>query len=310
MAAKGEAPGSPGRRRGGGRALLILNPAARGCRHTDPEELRRAVESAGLDVELEPSRRPDESARTARERGFERVIAAGGDGTLRSVASATDLPVAILPLGTSNSVARSVGISLRVGEAIHVAAHGEARPVDMGVLEGPNVPGGRLEFLLCASAGADAEVVRRYEGTRAGHSSFLRYAAVATSTAAIYESMPIDVTSDGRPTAMGVKEVIVSNMRVYGGWFVYTPDADPADGLLDVAAVRAYGVVGLTSALARAYFGGAQRPSRTLLFRTRSMRWEGDPRVPVSADGEPAGHLPVDITVRPGAVRLVLPGCA
>ncbi len=307
MAAKGEAPGSPGRRRGRGRALLILNPAARGCRHTDPEELRRAVESAGLDVELEPSRRPDESARTARERGFERVIAAGGDGTLRSVASATDLPVAILPLGTSNSVARSVGISLRVREAIDVAAHGTARPVDMGVLEGPNVPGGRLEFLLCASAGADAEVVRRYEGTRAGRSSFLRYAAVATSTAAIYESMPIDVTSDGRPAAMGVKEVIVSNMRVYGGWFVYTPDADPADGLLDVAAVRAYGVVGLTSALARAYFGLSQRPSRTRIFRTRSMRWDGDPRVPVSADGEPAGHLPVDITVRPGAVRLVLP---
>lgn len=290
------------------RALLILNPAARGCRHIDRDELRRAFASVGLDVELEPSRRPDESARGARKRGFERVIAAGGDGTLRSVASATGLPVAFLPLGTSNSVARSVGVSLDLREAVELAARGTARAVDLGVLEGPNVIGGRQEFLLCASAGTDAEVVRRYELTRAGHSSFLRYAAVATMTAAIHEPMPIDITADGRPAAMGVKDVIVSNMKVYGGWFVYTPDADPADGLLDVAAVRAYGNFGLTSALLRAYLKLAQRPARTLLFRARSMRWEGDPRVPVSADGEPAGHLPVDITVRPGAVRLVLPG--
>lgn len=311
MAAKGEALGNrnrPGRRPARGRALFILNPAARGCRRADPEDLRRRLESAGLDVELEPSRRPDEAARGARERGFERVIVAGGDGTLRSVAGATDLPVAVLALGTSNSVARSLGIPLNTKEAIELAARGHPRPVDLGEVAGANVPGGRQAFLLCASAGADAEVVRRYELTRGGSSSFLRYAAVALRTAIPCLPAPIHVTADGRPAANGVKDVIASNMKVYGGWFVYTPDADPADGLLDVAAIRAYGVVGLTGALLRALAKRPQRPARTLLFRARSMRWESDERVTVSVDGEPAGYLPVDVTVRPGAVRLILPG--
>jgi len=291
------------------KALLVLNPAAKGCRGVDLGRIADVLASAGLDVETVASGTPDAPARDARSRGFERVVVAGGDGSLRSVLCATDLPVGLLPMGGSNSVARSVGIPLSIPRAADIAARGVVRSLDMGEVSGPNVNGGTLPFMLCASAGIDAEAARRYELGRAGRwQGFSRYIVVSFATALRHAHIPIDVSCDGRPVARGAKLVVAANMSVYAGWFRFAPGADPGDGALDLVAIRAEGLMGIGSAYGRAFFGARQRPDRSLVRRVRSMRWESPGEVPLEIDGEPVGRLPVDITVRSGAARMVLPG--
>ena len=291
------------------KALFILNPAAKGCRGADRGRVAKALASAGLDVETVATGTPDAPARGARSRGFERVVVAGGDGSLRSVLCATDLPVALLPMGTSNSVARSLGITLDVSRAIEIAARGEERTLDLGEASGPHLPGGSQPFMLCASAGIDAEIARRYELVRGGlWQGFSRYAAVAAATTFRHVHVPFDISCDGRPAARGVKMAIAANMRIYGGWFTMSPDALPDDGLLDLTAVRAEGSFGLASTLVRARFRARQRPSRALTLQCRTTRWESEAGpVLFEIDGEPVGRLPVEITIRPGAARMVLP---
>jgi diacylglycerol kinase (ATP) len=296
----------PGKRT---KALFVLNPAAKGCRGVDHCRIADALASAGLDVETVATGTPDVPAREAGPRGFERVVVAGGDGSLRSVLCATDLPVALLPMGTSNSVARSLGIPLNVARAVEIAAGGEERPLDLGEASGPHLPGGRQPFMLCASAGIDAEIARRYELVRGGMwQGFSRYAAVAAATTLRHVHVPFDIDCDGRPAARGAKLAIAANMRIYGGWFVMSPDALPDDGLLDLTVVRAEGSFGIASTLVRAGFAARQRPSRALTLQCRKTRWESKSGpVLFEIDGEPVGRLPVDITIRPGAARMVLP---
>lgn len=287
------------------KALLIVNPAAGTRTGWTPDDLARLVRSHGLEVDCVVERCASEVAADAQERGYDLVIAAGGDGTVRSVACATTLPVAILPAGTSNSVARSLGIPLDMKSAARVAATGHVADVDLGEAEGPNLREPRMSFLLCASAGFDAEAARRYEMKRRRRGSILAYAAIAVKTGLDFQQRDIRVLAEGHCVALG-KMTIVSNMRHYAGWLTPAPDATPTDGLLDLVAVRSFGVFGLVGAAVDALLGLHQRPSRALVQRLASMRLESDYDLPVEIDGEPVGFLPVDIRVRAGALRMVV----
>lgn len=178
----------------------------------------------------------------------------------------------------------------------------------MGEVSGPAVPGGRQPFILCASAGVDAEIARRYERVRGGSwEGMSRFAAVSVMTALRHRHAPIDVQCEGRPAARGAKLVIAANMKVYGGLFELAREARPDDGALDLVAVRGEGTLGVGSALIRAFLGLPQRPARALVRRARAMRWESALPVPLEIDGEPMGELPVEVAVRPGAARMILP---
>ena len=344
--------GRPRRKR---KALLVVNPAAGASGATDPEKLTRLLGSHGIEVDCFLAGQDacvgvSEVVRGAESQGYEMVIAAGGDGTIRSVACAqtlpvTTLPVAILPLGTSNSIARSLGVPRDIKKACRLAATGRARRVDLGEAEGPNLchRGQRspaMNFLLCASAGFDAEAARLYErrGRRGGEgppdfppraarsrrSSMLRYAVVAVRAALRFEHRDIYVSDSltHQRIATG-KLVIVSNCRHYGGWFRPSPCAVPTDGLLDLVAIRSYGIFGLAGAGVYALLGIPQRPGRSGIRISRAvrrlkpsttrlscLRLESDSdrsgrQVPFELDGEPAGTLPVELRVKAGALRIV-----
>jgi diacylglycerol kinase (ATP) len=123
-----------------GRALLLLNPKARRGRDAGTE-VRGGLEASGLGVvPAGPSdwdRLPDLIARARNQ--VDRVVVAGGDGTLNTAVQAlagTDLPLAILPLGTANNLARSLGLPNDLKEACEVAAKGTLRAIDLGWING------------------------------------------------------------------------------------------------------------------------------------------------------------------------------
>jgi diacylglycerol kinase family enzyme len=299
------------------KVLLIVNPAAGTRKGFSPEDLARLIRSHGVEVDCRVERHASEVAAEASPGEYDRVVAAGGDGTVRAVACATTLPVAVLPAGTSNSVARSLGIPLDMRAAARVAATGRVGDIDLGVAEGPNLREPKMTFLLCASAGFDAEAARRYESRRrrrgpegrgvlrsGRRGSILAYAMVATVTGLNFDHREVRATVDGRPLASG-KMVIVSNMRHYAGWLKPAPGAVPTDGLLDVVAIRSYGVAGLAAAGVCALLARQQRPSRARVEKLTSVRLESDYDVPVQIDGEPVGGLPIDLRVAAGALRMV-----
>lgn len=286
------------------RALLIVNPSAgRGARKR-LKKLRRLLEEEGLALEVAVTEDAGSAARSASSAGFERVLAAGGDGTVRAAACSTDLPVGIIPLGTSNSIARSLEVPLSLKKAVRVAARGKVRALDVGELNG-------RPFLLCASAGLDAEIMRRLHRARRGPTSIPEYLSFAMSAARSYRGRSIRLTPEGGAPMRG-QLVVAANMRRYGGFFMAAPEADPADGLLDFVVIRGEGARGLLACAVYAHAGRLGNLRRARFMKAPGGRLEGPGPVPVpvQADGEPAGFLPAEVGLRPRAVRIVCPAAS
>lgn len=190
-------------------------------------------------------RAPGQSTRllveAALARGCERMVAAGGDGTLRDVVHALagrGVPLGILPGGTVNLWAQELGIPDRPEAAARALVDSEVRMVDVGRLRLPD--GHFSRFLLIAGFGLDGLALAL---TDARLKRAMGTAAIALGTlraAHAFQPLPIAVEVDGRPFWRGPAwQVIVANARRYASVFEVPPDALIDDGLLDVTIVPA-----------------------------------------------------------------------
>jgi diacylglycerol kinase family enzyme len=289
------------------RTLVVVNPAAKRARNVAAETLKSSFARHGMSVDVEISRTPDTVAQGARDRGYDRVVAGGGDGTLRSVACLAGLPVGLLPIGTSNSVARSLGIPLGLDSAIAAIAKGSVRTMDLGLIRGPRIEGGSQRFILCASVGLDAESARLYELTARHNPSVARYCMTVGKAMIHYTHPPISVLTDSRQEPFLARNVVATNMKIYAGFFILTPDAHPFDGLLDFVGIRSEGSMGMLGNLTRGWLRRPQLRSRTYIEQTQHCIWESEGDVPVEIDGEPIGYLPAEVSVEQAAIEFILP---
>jgi len=236
-------------------------------------------------------------------------VAAGGDGTVREVAEVAarlELPLGILPLGTSNSVARELGLPLDPAEAARTVAAGHERTIDMG-------EAGGARFLLCWSAGFDAEVVRRVHRGREGGISKLAYAAATAAALVTYPRPGLEAMADGLPLPAGAFQIVVANARVYGGYFRLAREAAVDDGMLDVCLFYG-GRLSLLRQALRAFrkLPLLVRPERhrgagAITLRAREVFVPGPPSAPTQIDGDIAAGLPQRIRVLPRALRVLVP---
>ena len=202
------------------RILIAANPTA-GARAIDSpiDRLAAAITNAGF----EPTRHHDlgqfaVDAAAARESDqLHAVIAAGGDGTASAVANriAPDVPLLVFPLGTENLLARYLGIRADPAQACDILRTGDKLQMDAGLANG------RM-FLLMASCGFDAEVVRRVHQRRRGHITRLSYVQPTLESLHEYPHPDIRVYCDAaaddatNPQVLG-KWVFVMNVTMYAG---------------------------------------------------------------------------------------------
>jgi diacylglycerol kinase (ATP) len=278
---------------------LVLNPdAGRGT--IPPEELRRAVESVGHRVSLRPIRTGD-MAEAVRDPG-DLVVVAGGDGTVGRAMKAmagSPVPLAILPTGTANNIATSLGIR---GDPHRIAASWagcEIRPVDIGTAEGPwgetrfveSVGIGLLGHLIGPDVGDDLE------GTDEAR-------AEARRAARTLRPLQRRVELDGRDLTGGYLLLEAMNIRCAGPNLWLAGHARSGDGKLEI--VRAL-ERDRSSLVALADTFGTSRSTLATERGSRLTIWCRPDELHVddehgTALGDWAGEAPVTVSL--GAARV------
>lgn len=291
---------------GTGPILVIWNPRAGGGGEDDMEqrreELRTALSKQLIDPEIFESGSEDETRRRisdAIEHGVTTIVAAGGDGTVRSIAFqllGRDVALGILPLGTAMNVARSLGIPLDLDGAAAVLAAGHVRPMDVGEVRGQ-------PFLEIASIGLGAEVLAGATHVSEGR---LHVAFDLVRTALRYRRTRVRLQLDGREVRSRALSIAVANGRFTGRGLELAPDASLDDGRFDVLVFEGFGPIGLGVHLARVLLG-RKRDERIRRYRAATVRISSHRPLPVRADSQDLGSTPASLVTRRAALRVIGP---
>jgi diacylglycerol kinase (ATP) len=297
--------------------LLIVNPVAGGKPGSGPgladdpalltaEALRDALERRGLETAHRELAEGDDLAELARhgaDTGHD-IVVAGGDGTVSRAAEAlvghSEATLGILAMGSFNNMARGFGIPVTLDEALDVIGKGNSFEVDAGwvVRDGDD---GRPFF---EAAGVGLEAIGFLAVELAEKRGWWR-AARALWRGLRMRRTPMRITIDERTYRTGSPAVTVSNGPYHGMGFALSTDADPTDGLLDVAVFRGmsrFEVIRHFLAVARRR---PRREPRIESYTARRVTIEGTRRTLLAhADGVSIGATPVTFEVRPKALRL------
>jgi YegS/Rv2252/BmrU family lipid kinase len=245
-------------------------------------------------------------ARQAADAGIHRVLSVGGDGTLHEVVNGIqDRPVAIgvLPLGTGNDFARSIGLPHSPEVLLRALARGGTRQIDVGEVHGER-------YVNIAGVGFDAEVARRVNAMRSKASGTLPYLMTAMDEAFRYQAPALSLARDGGPPDPDcpLLMVAVGNTSTYGGGMRVCPQAVVDDGLLDVLLVRPLRGWALLALLPRVFLGKHLGSASVSAGRARSLTITGPSDTPLHADGELLAGLPATFTIHPQGLSLWSPG--
>lgn len=292
------------------RIRIIANPVSgkgRGIRRA--REVAELLQSRGCAAHLVETRQAGDARRLAAEGGdCSAVVAVGGDGTVNEVLNGLPAGPAIgmIPSGTANVLAKELGLPRSAEGLTRVLADGREIRWDLAV---DRVSGRKV--LLFASAGYDAHVVHVFHAARKGAIRMWQYILWGLKSIVDFEAPRITVELDGRTVATDASWVQVSNVAAYGGPLVFTPRARPDDGRFEVMVLRGGGRRDVVRMFWRAIVGwalGIDLCLGGLSFHGASrVRLSSHERVPVQVDGDPGGHLPVDLELLPGGARVLAP---
>ncbi len=281
-------------------ATLIVNAQSRkGADMFD--QACQLLTAGGMKIDAHPLHDPkalQPTVKQAVEDGAEMIIVGGGDGSLSSsvdFVAGTETVFALLPLGTANSFARSVGVPLDLPGAVDVILNGDVRRVDLGMIDADY-------YANCAAIGLApliAETVPHWLKRWFGRVGYLSWAAVSLA-----RFKPFVLHVDGEEVK--AVEVRIANGPYQGGTEV-VDDADVMSGDIVVQVV-----IGTTrAALLWSWLASTlrlpHRKATTREFRGTSIRVETRPPLPISIDGEIGAHTPVTAHVAEKQLKMVVP---
>lgn len=288
------------------RVLFIVNPAAgKGRAKREWERIApRLAELSQFDVQFTTA--PGEATRLAREaasQGYDRIASVGGDGTLFEVVNGvcgTGAALAILPGGTGNDYAKCVGLPTDMLEAATVALRGSERMVDVGRSSSG------IYFINVAGAGFDAEVaanVNRYPKHLGGT---IPYVMGILKTMWQFVPQEMEIELDDRVITQKSLLIAIGLGKSYGAGMKITPDADVSDGLFDVCIGGDLGRLELLGLLPQLYKGTHVTHPKVEMARCSRIAVRSTGPIAAQADGELIGSLPLELSVLPGHLRLVV----
>jgi YegS/Rv2252/BmrU family lipid kinase len=289
---------------------LIANPGA--GKVADSADKRKLVieylEKHGLIVDAalaKPKEKATSIARRAVKDGFKIVIAMGGDGTIEAVMRGmigSKARLGIVPAGTENNIAKSLGIPKDLKEACALIASENTLKLDLGQVT--TKKGRKFIFFEMATIGLSAAVYPEANKAASGKLSGIK----ATAMTFIHqETRPkVYLTLDGESKVeVETMLVMVSNTPVFGKNFLVAPGAMLQDGLLDISVYPDFSKVELIRYYAEVMDGGYSGDGKVQHYKARKLKVKADPKLEVMADGVPLGNGTVKIKIRPDALRVI-----
>lgn len=279
---------------GGRRALLFINPRSRHGQ-SDLEAALSRLRSAGIDLLPRAFSSPEETYQTIRARraDIDCVILGGGDGTMRHGARGlveTGLPLGILPLGTANDLARTLGIPRDLDGACEVIAAGRTRQIDIA-------RAGEKYFFNAAHIGLGARVARLVSPQLKQRWGVLSYGRACVEVFRRRRPFCARLRTAGTDENLRAIHLMVANGRHFGGGMTVAPAAAIDDHLLTVVGIAPGSFSQLLHLGWRLYRGFREGDPGVWLRWTPRINVETEPPLPISADGELLASTPAEFSV-------------
>jgi diacylglycerol kinase family enzyme len=311
------------------RAILVHNPTAGDGKHS-VEALAALLREKGYRVSHVHATKKKQLKTLRDARGL--IVVAGGDGTVHNVAKQVvgrGKTVALLPLGTANNIARSLGVEGSPREIVAGLSRARSIAIDVGIAKGP---WGKRVFLEGAGGGLFAEVMAALDTGRTGNgrrrtngdekevTRFSRHAgSLEPALRALADALPefkakaFEVSADGNRIGGDFLLLEAMNMPYLGPNLHLGPDADPGDGLLDFVLLGEAQRKEFEGYLRHRLDGGCDAPILTVLkgkrlrFAWRGARLHIDDKIVPIEKVHGNGPAEIEIEVKPKAMEFLIP---
>ncbi len=282
--------------------LLLINPAA--GRKGGIDNLSQCVrdrfarENEPLEI-IVPNSVSDhlENVRRAHERGFDKLLVAGGDGSVHLSLQDLDfenVALGIIPFGSGNDIYRAFCCPIKLEHALDNFFSGEER-VDLGRAAG-------RWFLNSAGCGLDTWTVEAKEQSTGRFSN--NYLFLFLKLVRSLKPLNFEVTIDGKTIHRRGYWAIATNNGYIGGGMKVSPDANITDGFLDVLIAGDFTKLGMIMQIPHIFKGTHINNRKIEVFRGTEVIIDTDPQMNCAMDGELHGRTPLDITLHPKKLRL------
>jgi diacylglycerol kinase family enzyme len=300
----------------------LVNPIAGGGRAAQRwAPVETLLRRAGADIRTESTRSREHGVELAAAAAADGrvVVAVGGDGLVRDVAggivralggeagTSTADPgpaLAIVPAGRGNDLVRKLRLPSAPDAVAHLLLTGRPRALDVIEAASGAVPGGAVIVPGNVYAGIDAVANERINNSRM-LPGLLAYRLAPVLAVATWRPPTYALTVDGRARAVKAHTVVIANSGAYGHGLDIVPPAVPDDGLLHVMSVGAGPRRAIAAFMREAKTGRHVERPEIEIVTAQQVTIAADRAVPVYADGDPIGELPVTVRVRPRALPLL-----
>jgi len=304
----------PVRKKEAKKVKLIINPlAGEGKVKKAVRQIRKSLHryAPHLKVDIFFSRKMGDLSVTAKEsvdEGYEIVIAAGGDGAINEVVQGlanTPIVLGIIPLGTANVFAEEIEIPKDIDQACKILASGEVRRVDLG-------KAGEHYFLWMASMGTDAQLAKDLTSEVRERLGVFAYFWFAVNRLNKIKFSQIKFNLEGREIKERAFITVIGNAASYDGDLKIRSLESIDDGYLDVCLYTKPTVLGVIRGILR-FLGKRYTYYKDVKYwgvkhyRVKKVLIESEPPIWVQTDGEVIGETPVEFTIVPQALSVILP---
>jgi YegS/Rv2252/BmrU family lipid kinase len=303
------------------KTFLVVNPqSANGRTGRRFAEIAAAVRGGIGDVAHAFTTRAGEAtelARSALGRGFQRIVAVGGDGTANEVINGFfegervidgEAVFALIPRGTGGDLKKTFGWSDDLGEAVRRLASPQLGRLDVGRMRFVDHQGQAAlrHFVNIASCGISGRVDDEVNRSSKALGGALSFKLASLKALLRYANAPVRVKFDGGPQERlaALTCLAVGNGQYFGGGMWVCPDAQPDDGIFDVTIWERFGLKDFVLKQGAIYGRGHLKMDGVRTLRAKKVEAESDVEVLLDVDGEQPGKLPASWEMLPGAVRV------
>jgi diacylglycerol kinase (ATP) len=297
-------------------AVLIVNPTAGGGRAVRKlDEARRIFRNSGIETELQNTTAAGEAtvmARRAVDTSRQLVIVCGGDGTVNEVVNGlacSQVPLAVLPAGTANVLAKELGLPWNLPRAAERLVNAPYRRIALGLATPEKSSGEPRYFLSVAGAGADGALVSAVRPEIKLKAGIMAYWQEGFRQLTRYDFPMFRTSMAGNAIDIDASLVIVGRTKHYGGPFKITTEADLMQPEFELAFVTTRSAWRYIAYLPLIWAGKLRGARYVRFFKTNSLQCASNSasQVQIQVDGEPAGRLPVEFKIVPDALTLAIP---